>query len=110
MIPGLQAFIGIMGIWLILAVFGNACVVLVVYRNKKMRTVTNIFICNLAISDIFLAAFVLPQNIHDMSHIGDFFEGKSNFQSIESALVHTLHIQQNFPCHFDFNIVLVILC
>ena len=79
MAPGTEAFIGIMGFWLIFTVFGNFCVILVVVRNKKMRTVTNIFICNLALSDIFLAAVVLPQNLHDMSHTGDFHEGMHIF-------------------------------
>ncbi|KAL5019200.1 hypothetical protein ScPMuIL_004922 [Solemya velum] len=41
-----------------------------------MRNVTNIFICNLAVSDILLAAFVLPQKIHDISHEEHFHEGE----------------------------------
>ena len=76
MTAGIEAFIGIMGIWLILSVFGNACVVAVVAKNKKIRNVTNVLICNLALSDIFLAAFVLPQNIHDLSHTKDYHEGE----------------------------------
>lgn len=75
---GTSVFIALISTWLIVAVFGNLCVVLVVVRNKKMRNVTNIFICNLAISDICLGAIVLPQNIHDISHTASFFEGKSH--------------------------------
>lgn len=36
------------------AVTGNFLVVYVVMRNKRMQTVTNIFITNLAISDLLV--------------------------------------------------------
>ncbi|MBZ3878597.1 Pyroglutamylated RFamide peptide receptor [Sciurus carolinensis] len=52
-----------------LALFGNALVVYVVTRSKAMRTVTNIFICSLALSDLLIAFFCIPvtmlQNISD---------------------------------------------
>ncbi|XP_025729893.1 pyroglutamylated RF-amide peptide receptor [Callorhinus ursinus] len=52
-----------------LAFFGNALVVYVVTRSKAMRTVTNIFICSLALSDLLIAFFCIPvtmlQNISD---------------------------------------------
>ncbi|XP_006740463.2 pyroglutamylated RF-amide peptide receptor isoform X1 [Leptonychotes weddellii] len=52
-----------------LALFGNALVVYVVIRSKAMRTVTNIFICSLALSDLLIAFFCIPvtmlQNISD---------------------------------------------
>ncbi|ELW62625.1 pyroglutamylated RF-amide peptide receptor [Tupaia chinensis] len=52
-----------------LALFGNALVVYVVTRRKAMRTVTNIFICSLALSDLLITFFCMPvtvlQNISD---------------------------------------------
>ncbi|XP_040823167.1 pyroglutamylated RF-amide peptide receptor [Ochotona curzoniae] len=52
-----------------LALFGNSLVVYVVTRSKAMRTVTNIFICSLALSDLLIAFFCIPvtmlQNISD---------------------------------------------
>ncbi|XP_042134910.1 pyroglutamylated RF-amide peptide receptor isoform X2 [Peromyscus maniculatus bairdii] len=52
-----------------LALFGNSLVVYVVIRSKAMRTVTNIFICSLALSDLLIAFFCIPvtilQNISD---------------------------------------------
>ncbi|XP_075400946.1 pyroglutamylated RF-amide peptide receptor [Tenrec ecaudatus] len=52
-----------------LALFGNALVVYVVTRSKVMRTVTNIFICSLALSDLLITFFCIPvtllQNISD---------------------------------------------
>uniref|UniRef100_A0A8D0PTN0 Pyroglutamylated RF-amide peptide receptor n=1 Tax=Sus scrofa TaxID=9823 RepID=A0A8D0PTN0_PIG len=53
----------------VLALFGNALVVYVVIRSKAMRTVTNIFICSLAVSDLLITFFCIPvtmlQNISD---------------------------------------------
>ncbi|XP_038204194.1 pyroglutamylated RF-amide peptide receptor [Arvicola amphibius] len=52
-----------------LALFGNSLVVYVVIRSKAMRSVTNIFICSLALSDLLIAFFCIPvtmlQNISD---------------------------------------------
>ncbi|XP_057613151.1 pyroglutamylated RF-amide peptide receptor [Chionomys nivalis] len=52
-----------------LALFGNSLVIYVVTRSKAMHTVTNIFICSLALSDLLIAFFCIPvtmlQNISD---------------------------------------------
>lgn len=57
------------GLIFALALLGNALVVYVVARSRAMRTVTNIFICNLALSDLLIAFFCIPvttlQNISD---------------------------------------------
>ncbi|XP_029018341.1 neuropeptide Y receptor Y8b [Betta splendens] len=42
---------------------GNACLVLVVTRNKEMRNVTNVFIVNLSCSDILMCVVCLPVTI-----------------------------------------------
>ncbi|TKC33989.1 hypothetical protein EI555_007720 [Monodon monoceros] len=44
----------------VLALFGNALVVYVVTLNEAMRTVTNIFTCSLALSDLPIAFFCIP--------------------------------------------------
>lgn len=44
----------------VLGVFGNVLVCYVVFRNRAMHTVTNLFITNLALSDILLCAFAVP--------------------------------------------------
>ena len=61
---------------LVLAVFGNSLVIVCVAKYPKLRTVTNVLICNLAVSDVLLAGFVLPQKLHDMFHEEDFYEGR----------------------------------
>lgn len=44
----------------VLGLLGNLLVCFVVIRNKAMQTVTNLFISNLALSDIFLCLFSVP--------------------------------------------------
>ncbi|XP_061196695.1 neuromedin-K receptor-like [Saccostrea echinata] len=72
----LGIFLSIISMILIFAVVSNFLVVIIVARNKKMRSATNIFIGNLSLSDIILGAFVLPQNLHDLTHAENFHEGE----------------------------------
>lgn len=72
---GLWFYVIMMGLLLLFAIFSNALVVYCVIRKKKLRSVTNVFICNLSISDILLAGFVMPQKLHDISHTDGFYEG-----------------------------------
>ncbi|GBP20178.1 Neuropeptide Y receptor type 2 [Eumeta japonica] len=44
----------------VLGIVGNTLVCFVVIRNKAMQTVTNLFITNLALSDILLCIFAVP--------------------------------------------------
>lgn len=44
----------------IIGIFGNAIVCYAVIRNRAMQTVTNLFITNLALSDILLCVFAVP--------------------------------------------------
>lgn len=42
------------------AIVGNSLVISVIVINKKMQTVTNIFIANLALADVILGMFTIP--------------------------------------------------
>jgi len=42
------------------AVVGNSLVIVVVLRNRGMRTRTNLFLCNLAIADFLCAVLDMP--------------------------------------------------
>jgi len=42
------------------AVVGNSLVVVVVLRNRGMRTRTNLFLCNLAVADLLCATIDMP--------------------------------------------------
>lgn len=44
----------------VFGVFGNALVCYVVARNHQMQTVTNLFIANLAVSDVLLCVLAVP--------------------------------------------------
>lgn len=45
---------------LMLSMIGNSLVVLTLIHNRRMRTITNVFLMNLAISDILLGALCMP--------------------------------------------------
>ncbi len=45
-------------------VFGNALVVLAIYRERYLRTTTNFFIASLACADFFIGSIVLPFAIY----------------------------------------------
>ena len=42
------------------AVFGNSLIIYTVIINKKLQSVTNYFICNLAVADLIIGLFVAP--------------------------------------------------
>lgn len=44
---------------------GNGVVCFIVLRSKNMRTVTNLFILNLAISDLLVGIFCMPTTLVD---------------------------------------------
>ncbi|XP_013777380.1 cholecystokinin receptor-like [Limulus polyphemus] len=45
---------------LLLAVVGNVLVIVTLAVNKRMRTITNVFLLNLAVSDLLLGVFCMP--------------------------------------------------
>ncbi|XP_035668464.1 neuropeptide FF receptor 1-like [Branchiostoma floridae] len=49
----------------LLCVVGNILVILVMVFNRNMRTVTNMFITNLAVADLLVGVFCLPFNLAD---------------------------------------------
>ncbi|KAK3580109.1 hypothetical protein CHS0354_005168 [Potamilus streckersoni] len=53
-------FISMYTVIFLLGVSGNSLVVYVVLRNKAMQTITNIFITNLAVSDILMCLLSVP--------------------------------------------------
>ena len=72
-------FVGFMAALLLFAIMSNILLIYCVVRIKKLRTVTNIFICNLSVSDILLAGFIMPQKLHDIFHKDHFHEGNFIF-------------------------------
>ena len=54
---------GAYAIIILSSLIGNALVVFIVWQNHRLRTVINFFICNLAVSDILVAALCEPNMI-----------------------------------------------
>lgn len=48
----------------LLAVIGNGLVILVIVKNNRMHTVTNIFIANLAVADVIIGLFSIPFQVN----------------------------------------------
>lgn len=59
----------------VLTVFGNVLVVLSVWRERSLRTVTNYFIVSLAIADIMVAILVMPISV--FVEVSDRFHSQS---------------------------------
>lgn len=51
---------------LVTGVVGNICTCVVIARNKNMHTATNYYLFSLAISDLLLLIFGIPQEIHQL--------------------------------------------
>lgn len=45
---------------LLLAIVGNTLVIFTLIQNRRMRTITNVFLLNLAISDVLLGVLCMP--------------------------------------------------
>lgn len=61
---------------LAVAVFGNLIVIWIILAHKRMRTVTNYFLLNLAFSDASMAAFNTLINFIYAAH-GDWYFGEA---------------------------------
>lgn len=48
----------------IIAIIGNGLVIVVIAKDKRMQTVTNIFIANLAFADVIIGMFTTPFQFH----------------------------------------------
>lgn len=57
----------------LLCMVGNGLVCLIVLENRRMRTVTNLFILNLAVSDLLVGVFCIPTTLVD-----NLITGKTN--------------------------------
>lgn len=71
----------------LLGLVGNCLVVAVMIRCPQMRTVTNLFIVNLAVADILVVLFCLPANL-----LSTIYVRKFNFQSVRFwCMLYFLH-------------------
>lgn len=76
--------LGLLGIFSLL---GNALVLAVLYRNREMRTVTNLFIANMAVSDLICPLIIVPKEIA-FQHSDHYWLVKGNFGLFLCKFVH----------------------
>uniref|UniRef100_A0A8C8Z8R3 Neuropeptide FF receptor 1 n=1 Tax=Prolemur simus TaxID=1328070 RepID=A0A8C8Z8R3_PROSS len=63
--PVAAMFIVAYALIFLLCMVGNALVCFIVLKNRHMRTVTNMFILNLAVSDLLVGIFCMPTTLVD---------------------------------------------
>ncbi|XP_075389543.1 neuropeptide FF receptor 1 [Tenrec ecaudatus] len=64
-LPVAAMFIGAYVLIFLLCMVGNGLVCFTVLKNRHMRTVTNMFILNLAVSDLLVGIFCMPTTLVD---------------------------------------------
>lgn len=68
-------FIAAYALIFLLCMVGNALVCFIVLKNRHMRTVTNMFILNLAVSDLLVGIFCMPTTLVDNLITGEYDRG-----------------------------------
>ena len=68
------------------AIFGNGAVILTVLTNRKMQTVVNYYIVNLAVCDFMVGVFVLPVKLLELTAPSDW---KAMNDTLCSTLLYT---------------------
>lgn len=63
--PVAAMFIVAYALIFLLCMVGNTLVCFIVLKNRHMRTVTNMFILNLAVSDLLVGIFCMPTTLVD---------------------------------------------
>ena len=85
-----QVLIPVYSIIFLLSVIGNSLVILTLVQNQRMRTVTNVFLLNLSVSDLLLGVVCMPTTLvgallrdfifgEAMCKLISYFQGKNVF-------------------------------
>ncbi|XP_063875574.1 dopamine D2-like receptor [Scylla paramamosain] len=61
----------------VFTVFGNILVLMSVYKERSLQTVTNYFIVSLAVADLLLASFVMPFAVYYLVRFGEFCSART---------------------------------
>ena len=91
--PELVALLSAYSIMFLLSLLGNSLVCYIVWKNKRLHTVTHMFIINLSASDILITIFNIPfniaRNLMDQWIFGQFMCAFINFILMVSVYVST---------------------
>lgn len=72
----------------LMCMIGNILVCFIVVKNRQMRTVTNMFILNLAISDLLVGIFCMPTTLVDNLITGTW--GSGGGEKAVGSITHLL--------------------
>lgn len=72
----------------LMCMVGNGMVCFIILRSKNMRTVTNLFILNLAISDLLVGIFCMPTTLVDNIITGQWLSSDCKWISILVIQMH----------------------
>ena len=90
------AYTGTMLFICTVAVVLNILVIGIIFKSGRFRTSVDIFVTNLAVSDILQAGVVLPIHFSDLTgNTHDFAGGKSSQQAhkVETTSIHCLDVE-----------------
>lgn len=76
----------------LLCMVGNILVCLIVLGNRRMRTVTNLFILNLAISDLLVGIFCIPTTLVDNLITGNKYPVITAQQCIAGKSIQAINV------------------
>ena len=63
-------------LFLVVSLAGNTLIAVIIYKTKTMRTTTNYFILNMAISDVLLPILVFPSSLLEIDESFSLFSGE----------------------------------
>ncbi len=91
-----KLLIAIFSIVIVFGFFGNSLVIWTVLFNRQMRTSNNLFVLNLAVSDLTLCIFSIPFNVYKtLRHtwvFGEFLCKFSPFFQASNVFISTISI------------------
>ena len=85
----------------VIGIIGNTLIIWTIFRHKKLRTIQNIVVAVLAISDLFLVGFLLPFNMEILIQ-----NKEPSYQLCRFQAIITLFL---FSCSIQF-IMTIALC
>ena len=86
------------GIIFVLALLGNICVMVIIYKDKRFHTATYVFLVNLAISDLLVAFCCLPITLMSNLYSGKILHLLVVYNFKKNAL--TANARRGYWSHF----------